>query len=84
MKKKELTANDTFKALKRPFLDVTFLDYSSIEVENVDRRDYPDFCDAYIIYAEFQNGVELTEDQIDQLNEEHSDIVYEAACDSIY
>jgi hypothetical protein len=84
MKKKELTANDTFQALKRPHLDVGFINYRSIEVENVDTKDYPDFCDAFISYAEFKNGVELTEDQIEQLNDEHSDLVYEAAFDSIY
>jgi len=31
-------------------------------------NDYPDFCDAYVESASF-NGVELTEEQLDDLND---------------
>ena len=27
-----------------------------VEIENVDMKDYPDFCDAYISEAKFTNG----------------------------
>ena len=33
----------------------------SIEIENVCGFDYPDFCDAFVGYAEFVDGVELNE-----------------------
>lgn len=39
----------------------------SIEIENVCGFDYPDFCDAFIGYAEFVDGVELTEDEKQEL-----------------
>jgi len=52
-------------------------------MEDVCRNDYPDFCDAFVAYATFLDGRELSEDEMEQLNE-HSDIVYEAACESVY
>ena len=54
------------------------LDYAkidNIDVENICFDDYPDFCDAYIASADY-DGVEMTEDQIDQLNDD-CDFVYE-------
>ena len=35
----------------------------SIEMENVLAFDYPDFCDAFVGYAEFVDGVELNENE---------------------
>ena len=60
-------------------------DYSkigSIEVEDIDHKDAPDFCDAFISYAEY-NGREMTEEELDQLNED-SDFVYQAVCDYLW
>jgi len=59
------------------------LDYKTIEVEGVDTRDYPDFVDAYVVYAEWVNGYPLTEEELDQLNEEHSGLVQECALQSL-
>lgn len=56
----------------------TKLDYSkidNIEVDNINMKDYPDFSDAYICYAEY-DGVEMTDDQLDEINED-SQFVYE-------
>ena len=36
------------------------------EIEDVKSWDYPDFCDAYISYAEDENGKEMTEEQIQE------------------
>jgi hypothetical protein len=46
------------------------LDYSSIEIEDIDTKDYPDFTDAFISHAKWNNGVELTNEELDELNEE--------------
>jgi hypothetical protein len=50
---------------------------SSIEVDGVDMRDYPDFCDAYIDYAEYVDGAPLTDEELDLLQNQESDYVYE-------
>ena len=50
----------------------------NIEVDGIDTNDYPDFCDAFISSADY-NGVEMTDAQIDTLNEDYSfvhDCVY--------
>ena len=58
--------------LEKSTIDLTKID--NVEVEGIDTRDCPDFTDAFISYAEL-NGVPLTEDQLDDLNEDR-DFVY--------
>lgn len=45
-----------------------------IEIDNINTKDYPDFVDAYISYATY-DGIELTDDELDELNE-NRDFVY--------
>jgi len=50
----------------------------NIEVDGIDTNDYPDFTDAFISYADY-NGVEMTDEQLEALNEDYSfvhDCVY--------
>lgn len=59
-------------------------DITDIEIDGIDMRDAPDFCDAYITYAAWKStGTELTDKQLDQLNN-HSDYVYEQVINYIY
>jgi hypothetical protein len=53
-----------------------------LEVDGVDGRDYPDFSDAYFSYACYEDGTELTDDELNELTESHSDIVNQMAFDS--
>ncbi len=48
-------------------------------MSGVDRSDYPDFCDAFIESASWENGIELTESELEQLNDEHPELVNEEA-----
>ena len=41
----------------------------NIEVDEIDTKDYPDFCDAYISSADY-DGVPMTDKQLDELNED--------------
>lgn len=47
----------------------------AVDFDGVDHRDYPDYCDAYVVYAEY-DGAPMTDQQLDELNEDR-DIVYE-------
>ncbi len=47
----------------------------NIEVDGIDTKDYPDFCDAFIESADY-DGEPMTNSQLDELNED-SDFVYE-------
>lgn len=61
------------------------LDYSKLsdlQVDGIDRRDVPDFCDAYIAYGSY-DGRELTDEELDMLNED-SGFVYDLVMERIY
>lgn len=47
----------------------------NIEVDGIDTKDYPDFCDAFIASAKY-NGKPMTDEQLDELNEDGG-FVYE-------
>ena len=51
------------------------------ELEDVKSWDYPDFCDAFISYAEDENGKELTEEQIQEWTEKNESEFYEMILD---
>ena len=55
-------------------MTMTKLDYSKITnvfVSGIDMEDFPDFCDAYIESADYDNR-EMTDEELDILNEDGS------------
>jgi hypothetical protein len=55
------------------------------EVDGIDSRDYPDFCDAYFSYAIYADtGNELSEDELDTLRELFPDLLHEMCFDRIH
>lgn len=54
----------------------------SVEFDGVDTRDYPDFCDAHITYAEL-DGRELTEKELEEVNDD-SDLVHELLMENLF
>ena len=54
-----------------------------LEVEGIDFKDYPDFCDAYIAEA-LIDGKEATDEQLEELMSEHPCWCYEQIMESIY
>ena len=57
------------------------IDWTSVEVDGVDTRDYPDFCDAYFSYACYEDGTELTDSELDDLTSDYEDTLYDMAVD---
>jgi len=55
----------------------------NIELDGIDTRDYPDFCDAFICYAEHEDGNELNETELDELNN-NRDFVYNLVLNKIF
>jgi hypothetical protein len=45
----------------------------NVEVDGVDSDDYPDFCDAFFSYAEYEDGTPLSDNELEQLEEEFGD-----------
>lgn len=56
-------------------MDITRI--TNVQVEGIDYNDYPDFCDAFISSAEWDDGTELTSDELDELSDKFPDYVYE-------
>ena len=65
-------------------MDVSKVDTNSIEIDGVDPSDRPDFADAYISYAEYQDGTPLTDGELEELTSEMPDLVNQLANDSLY
>ena len=54
-----------------------------IEFDGINHEDYPDFCDAFISSATYQNR-DMTEEELEILDEEYRDFVYEKLMDYLY
>ena len=55
----------------------------NIKIENVVMNDYPDFCDAFISYAEHENGSPLTEEELEKVNEAEGNLINNLAHESL-
>lgn len=54
-------------------------------VDDVDPRDYPDFCDAHFVGARFvDTGEELTDAEYEELNEKYAEELWEMAYESLH
>ena len=55
----------------------------NVEVDGIDTRDYPDFVDAFISYAEI-DGEPLTDEQLYELTNEYPDLVYDLVINKLF
>jgi hypothetical protein len=53
-----------------------------LEVDGIERGDYPDFCNAYFSSGCYEDGTPLTDDELDKLTDLAGDVVWEMAFDS--
>jgi hypothetical protein len=82
MKKQFITKARRFQKLagiikEGASLDGKQVNLQSIEIDGIDMEDFPDFVDAYITYAEYEDGTPLTEEELYQFEEENYGIVGE-------
>ena len=82
----DIEIEDNDPASFEELMDQVGLDHSSIEIDGIDERDAPDFVDSYISYAEWKNGTELTDDELEQLNDmsEYQALAQEKAFEKMY
>ncbi len=55
---------------------------SNIQIDGLDPRDYPDFCDAFIMDAQV-DGRQATDEELDQMNDD-GEFRYESVEASLY
>ena len=53
-------------------------------VADVNPRDYPDFCDAHFEDCFFEDGAELTDEQVQELHEKYPDVLWDMAYASLH
>ena len=51
------------------------------EVDGVEGNDYPDFCDAFFSYAEYEDGTPLTDEELEELGDVHEEMINQLALD---
>lgn len=51
------------------------VDVDSIEIDDIDRRDHPDYSDAFISYAEYTNGKKLTDKELEDFQDENYELI---------
>lgn len=59
-------------------------DIEDIEVDGIDYEDYPDFCDAYVSTARWGDGRILSEEELDILNMDYREFVYQCVINRLY
>ena len=59
------------------------INVATLEVENVDLRDYGDFCDAYFCYAEYTDGTVLTDNELDELTDAEGCVLNELCFEAV-
>lgn len=62
-------------------LDLSEID--NIEFDDVEMDDYPDFSNAYICSADM-NGIPMTEEELNDLNENNPGFCYEKLFDKLF
>lgn len=55
-----------------------------VEFDGVDWSDYPDFSDALVVSATWSDGRELTEAELDELNDSYGDFVYSKLINKLF
>ena len=59
------------------------IDFSTLEVDGIDMKDYPDFSDAFICYGEYTDGTPLEDVDLKALNDD-AGLVYKLVEKTIY
>lgn len=54
------------------------------QIDGIYKEDYPNFCDAYLSYAEDENGKELSDYELEIWQEKNADEFYEMIIQYIY
>ena len=64
-------------------MEINLDNIDNIVFSGIDWTDYPDFCDAYIESAEY-DGREMTEEEIEYVEDNHRDWVYNELWNHIF
>ena len=77
LKKEGFIVLQRLHTLKNGRVTRKVVDTGSLEIDGVDGRDAPDFSDAYFSAGEFKDGTKMSDDELNELADEHPDILEE-------
>lgn len=55
---------------------------ATIEVAGIDHHDYPDYADAYVTGAQYADGEDLSDDDLELLQDQYPDVIYDVIAES--
>jgi len=64
-------------------INLGMVDFKSLELDGIDSRDYPDFCDAYISGGYYLDGTPLADDVLEVLSND-GELVHKLVFDFIF
>ena len=59
------------------------VDYATLEVDGIDTRDYPDFCDAFFLSGQYTDGTDIPDEVLDELTS-NGDLLSEHVFKQLY
>ena len=77
LKKEGFIVLQRLHTLKNGRVTHRVVDTGSLEIDGVDGRDAPDFSDAYFSAGEFKDGTKMSDEELNELANEHPDILEE-------
>lgn len=73
----------SIESLNKLIMNFDLSKIDNVELEDVFTFQYPEFEDAFISAATY-NGIEMTEEQLDRLNVDESEFVYNKVMEQLY
>jgi hypothetical protein len=73
--------NDLDENIMKSRLDISQVDMGSLELDGFSQEDPTDLADVYIVSAQFLDGTELTDDELEKLQDLIPDVIYDKALD---
>ena len=64
-------------------MDIDLNKIDNFSFDGVNHNDYPDYADVYLESADYEDR-ELTDEEIDFINDEHWDFVYEQFINQLF
>lgn len=71
------------KSMAPDKLELDLSQITDLEFDGIDHKDHPDYCDVFVCAAEYQ-GREMTDTELDDLNDNHSEWVNEKLFEYLY
>ena len=67
-----------------PTINGKLVDVYSLDFDDIDTKDYPDFADAYVVSGSFEDGTEMSDAELEEFQDKYGDLVHRLVHDRLY